>query len=135
MTPQKITVKIPRKQGEMIPFNLELWNTGEYEVVDSEHRVVRVICTDNGDKYPIIIIHSDGCISSFTLDGRCNIQQINPSLFLCEKSSEELPNDLFMNVYESGVGDKRINLEEVNKNASDTRLAIIHISYQWEYEQ
>lgn len=132
MTPQKITVKIPRKQGELIPFDLEKWNTGEYEAVDKDKRVGRVLCTDNGGSYPIIVAYGNGRLPTYTIDGKINTIHTSPSLFLRKKSECELPKDEYMNIYPSGNSKAYPTLEKVNHYATTNRIAIIHITYDWE---
>lgn len=132
MTPQKITVKIPRKQGELIPFDLDKWNTGEYEAIDKKLRIGRVLCTDNGGSYPIIVAYGYSQSGSYTINGRYTTTDTEASLFLRKKSSEELPKDLFVNIYPDFIGAKQISLEKANENCTDERVGIVHITCQWE---
>ena len=132
MTPQKITVKIPRKQGELVPFNLELWNTGEYEAVHKDNGIARMLYTDNGGNYPIVVGYGDSRLGSYTIDGRYAVTHTEPQLFLRKKSSEELPKDVFVNIYPDFIGLKQVSLEKANENCADERAALLHITYQWE---
>jgi len=131
MTPQKVVIKIPRKQGEMIPFDLEKWNTEEYEAVEKYYGTVRILCIDNKSEYPIVICTEDGKVGAYISDGRYVKSEANPSLFLRKKSSEELPKDDFINVYPNGIGTYS-TLIAANNNSLKSRLAIIHITYEWE---
>lgn len=134
MTPQKITVKIPRRQGEMIPFNLELWNTGEYDVIDNDKGIGRVLCTDNGGDYPVVVGYGNSDARTYTIYGKFRITDRSSSLFLRKKSSDVLPKDDFINVYSDGIG-SHSTLVAANNNALKSRLAIIHITYQWDDAQ
>jgi len=135
MTPQKITVKIPRKQGELIPFDLDKWNTGEYEAVNKYIGIGRLLCTDNGGNYPIIVVYRGGQIGSYTIDGRHTVSDKEPRLFLRKKSSEELPSDDYLNADYRGVTGVCKSITDAEHQALKTRLAIIHITYQWEDEK
>lgn len=133
MTPQKITVKIPRKQGELLPFNLEKWNTGEYEAVHEENGIARILCTDNGGNYPIVVGYGDSRLGSYTIDGRYTVSQTEPQLFLRKKSSEaELPMDDYLNFDYRGITGIWKSLTELENNALPMRLGSIHITYAWE---
>jgi len=131
MTPQKVVVKIPRKQGDLIPFNLELWNTGEYEAVDKDCVLVRILCTNNGGSYPIVTTHEGWRVNTFTIDGRYATPLASQQLFLRKKTSDKLPKDDFINVYPNGIG-AYSTLIAANNNSLKSRLAIIHITYEWE---
>ena len=131
MTPQKITVKIPRKQGELIPFNLELWNTGEYEAIDKNYGLGRMLCIDNEGDFPIVL-SIGGMIMKYTLRGQYAKGDILVVLFLRKKANKELPNDVFANIYPNFVGAIQGSLEKANENSADERLAVIHITYEWE---
>lgn len=134
MTPQKVVIKIPRKQSELIPFDIDKWNTGEYEAIHEIRGIGRVLCTDNKGDCPIVVAYEDGGIITYTIDGKYNAANKEPYLFLRKKSSEELPKDDFINVYPNGIG-THSTLIAANKNATNNRLAIIHITYQWEDEK
>jgi len=136
MTPQKITVKIPRKESEMIPFDVDKWNTGEYEAYNSvKKKIGRVLCTDNGGHYPVIVAYGNSAVSIYTFDGRITLESEEAVLFLRKKSEGELPNDLFINLYPSQAIYKHRSLEVAQsnaKNAGKENVAIVHITYTWE---
>lgn len=132
MTPQKIIVKIPRKQGELIPFDLEKWNTGEYEAVNVNYGIGRVLCTDNGGNFPIIVAYGNGSAHIYTINGQYHTGNHEAVLFLRKKSEGELPEDEYRNIYPSGNSKAYPTLEKVNHYATTNRIAIIHITYAWE---
>jgi len=133
MTPQKITVKIPRKQGELIPFDLEKWNTGEYEAIGKDKRVGRVLCTDNVGNYPIIVAYGNGSVHIYTINGQYHTGNHEAVLFLRKKSSEaELPMDDYLNFDYRGITGIWKSLTELENHALPMRLGSIHITYAWE---
>jgi len=132
MTPQKITVKIPRKQGELIPFNLELWNTGQYEAYDKQDGLVRILCTDKKGLYPIVATDDvTGDINTYLNDGVFIIGK-EKRLFLRKKPSEELPKDDYLNFDYRGITGVWKSLTDLENHALPMRLGSIHITYQWE---
>lgn len=132
MEAQKIVIKIARQKLELIPFDLEKWNTEEYEAVEKDYGTVRILCIDNKGEYPIVICTEDGKVGAYISDGRYVKSEANSRLFLRKKSSEELPKDLFANVYNNDIGNRYNTLDETHESSINDRLAIIHITYEWE---
>lgn len=131
MEAQKLVIKIPRNQNELIPFDLYKWNTGNYEVYRKNYGVLRVLCTDKIGKYPIVVSNNEGYVDTFTSDGLFLEHDTSPQLFLYKKTNEELPKNNFGNMYLDGVLNYP-DQETANKMATTKRLALIHITYEWE---
>lgn len=129
---QKLVIKIPRNESELIPFDLEKWNTGEYEAVHNNDGIGKVLCTDNGGDYPIIVAYGGGRVSTYALNGKFHLCNDCTSLFLRKKSEGELPNDVYNNIYTDGTGLSHHSIEMCKKYEQSNRLAILHITYEWE---
>jgi hypothetical protein len=131
MKEQQVVVKIPRKQNKLIPFSIDLWNTGEYDAVfDGE--VVTVLTVTRPDySKPIVINTKKGDIYTFNNCG----YGYSHDLSLRKKSTEsELPCNRWVNVYSFGISSyTHLYKDEADKYAaSNNRIALIYIVYEWE---
>lgn len=134
MEAQKIVIKIARQKSELIPFDLEKWNTGEYDVMHEIFGQVRVLCTDNKGNFPIVIALEKGTIRTYAINGHYTLSSQGPSIFLRKKLKEpQLPNNIYQNVYPGGINDNTYRDKETADRCSSTaRIGLVYVTYEWE---
>ena len=104
-----------QEQPERISFDLDLYNTGKYDVVNRIFEEVRIICTDLYDNQPIVAYHKNS-FKQFDINGTWNTGTENSyDLFLLPKTET-----VFVNLYR-GECDYNSNSEAVSaaKNSNN----------------
>jgi len=135
MTPQTVTIRIPRKASERIQFSKELYdqNPQEWEIETRQGEPAQILTTEWND---------DCCVVYNTKHyGReCNANGFyypseSPNqfdLFMRRKSDEKLPDKVYWNVYPRGTVCTYITQADADCMATNSRIALVHVTYAWE---
>jgi len=134
MTPQTVTIRIPRKQSERIQFSKELYdkNPQEWEVETRQGEPAQILTTEWNDDC-CVVYNTKHYGGECTLDGFYypSKQESCRDLFMRRKSDEKLPEDEWMNLYRK-IKISYTTKDDANKNASNDRIALVHVTYAWE---
>jgi len=141
MTPQTVTIRIPRKANERIQFSKELYdqNPQEWECETRMKQNVRLLCTDRKSDRPIVglRISCNGfeIIENWTNNGEFTNTESCYDLFMRRKSDEKLPDCVYWNVYPRGTVCSYRTQDDAESMATHSRIALIHVTYAWEDEK
>ena len=108
------------KEGERIPFDLEKWNTGKYDVIQRNGMCTRILCTDLEWKYPIATYNKDSEQVSFhTKHGMTlnDSSEDDSDLFLIPKTET-----VWVNIWHTFLDSKLESEIDSKKNKFNSRF-------------
>ena len=107
-------------KSERIPFDLEKWNTGKYDVVQRNGMCTRILCTDLEWKYPIATYNKDSEQVSFhTKHGMTlnDSSEDDSDLFLIPKTET-----VWVNIWHTFLDSKLESEIDSKKNKFNSRF-------------
>jgi len=135
MTPQTVTIRIPRKQSERIQFSKELYdkNPQEWEV-ETRGGIPAKVLTTEWNQECCVVYNTKSFGRECTSDGFYYSRRSEHSydLFMRRKSDDKLPEKVYWNVYPRGTICSYRTQDDAESMATNSRIALVHVTYAWE---